>query len=164
MSEESGLAQRFGRGRQWVSRTSRGVLTGSRTVAEESDRWFLGALRGIEYGVAQAEGKVDTLANALVTQLRRIRPRWMRRRTTRERIEAMLRAEGKRQGFDVTKEEFEEFSRKMAILLELVYAGALPLDDIAFESAGEEMDTSSDAPTDQSVIPAPEPTSASVDR
>ncbi len=48
----------------------------------------------------------------------------------------MLRAEGRRVGFDVKQHEFHEFSSKLAIMLELVYAGALPLDDIAFEAAG----------------------------
>jgi hypothetical protein len=52
-----------------------------------------------------------------------------------------LCAEGKRQGFDVRRQEFHEFSGKLALLLELVYAGALPLDSIAFEPGGDDPGT-----------------------
>jgi hypothetical protein len=138
MSENAGLPRRLDRSWRWISRRSEDVLAGSLTVAEESDRWFLGALRGLERGAAHAQGGADALAQALAVRWSRVRPRWARRRTPRERIESMLRAEGKRQGFDVKRQEFHEFSSKMALLLELVYAGALPLDSIAFESAGDE--------------------------
>jgi hypothetical protein len=117
------------------------VLAGSRTVADESDRWFLGALRGLERGAAHAQGSVGALADALAVRWARIRPHWARRRTPRERIESMLRAEGKRHGFDVKQQEFHDFSGKLALLLELVYAGTLPLDGIAFESADDDPGT-----------------------
>jgi hypothetical protein len=61
----------------------------------------------------------------------------MRQRTPRERIERALRLEAKRHGFDVAQEEFRAFSGKMAILLELVYTRAVPLDAIAIEPAGD---------------------------
>jgi hypothetical protein len=132
------MPQRLDRGWKWISRRSEDVLAGSRTVADESDRWFLGALRGVERGAAYAQGGADALANALGARWTRIRPRWARRRTPRERIESMLRMEGKRQGFDVKQKEFDEFSSKMSLLLELVYSGVLPLDGIAFEPAGDD--------------------------
>ncbi len=138
MSENASLPRRLDRGWQWISRRSQDVLEGSRTVADESDRWFLGALRGLERGAAQAQGGAGALANALAVHWARIRPRWARRRTPRERIESMLRAEAKRQGFDVKRTEFHEFSSKLALLLELVYAGMLPLEGIAFEPADDD--------------------------
>lgn len=147
MSENAGLTRRLDRGWRWISRTSEDVLAGGRTVADESDRWFLGALRGLERGVARVEGGADAMASAIGVRLARIRPRWMRRRTPRERIESVLRAEGKRLGYDVKQQEFVEFSGKIAIMLELVYGGALPLRDIAFEAADAEADAA----------PAPEP-------
>jgi hypothetical protein len=138
MNDNAGLPQRLDRGWQWISRKSVDVLAGGRTVAEESDRWFLGALRGLERGAATAQGGADAIATALASRWERIRPSWARRRTPRERIAALLRAEGKRQGFDVKQEEFNEFSARVATLLELVYAGVVPLNDIAFEAAGDD--------------------------
>jgi hypothetical protein len=64
----------------------------------------------------------------------------MRRRTPRERIERALRVEARRQGIDVTKEEFVAFSGKMALVLELVCSGAVPLDAIAIEAGASEQD------------------------
>ena len=161
MIEDSRLMRRLGRGRQWISRRSDDVLAGGRAVAEESDRWFLGALRGLERGAAQAQGGAGAVASAMAARWARIRPRWLRPRTPRERIEAMLRAEGKRQGFDISQKEFHEFAGKVAILLELVYAGALPLDDIAFEAASNdaEVDASERAGADDGNAPLT-PTSA----
>ena len=142
MIDKRGLSWRLDRGWQWISRRSQDVMAGGRTVAEESDRWFLGALRGLERGAAQAQDSAGVIANALAVHWARARPHWARRRTPRERIESMLYAEGKRQGFDVQRQEFHDFSGKLALLLELVYAGTLPLDGIAFEPAGEDSGTS----------------------
>jgi hypothetical protein len=138
MSDKRGLPERLDRSWQWIAQRSLDVLAGGNTVAEESDRWFLGALRGLERGAAHAQGGVDAFGDAIAARWERIRPSWARRRTPRERIEAMLRAEGKRHGFDVKQKEFHEFSGKLAGVLELVYAGALPLEDIAFEPATED--------------------------
>jgi hypothetical protein len=138
MSDSEGLTQRLDRGWRWISHRSQVVLAGGRTVADESDRWFLGVLRGLERGAAHAQGGADALTNALAARWVRIRPSWAKPRTPRERIESMLRAEGKRHGFDVKQKEFNDFSGKLAILLELVYAGVLPIDSIAFESAGDD--------------------------
>ena len=151
MIEKGGLSGRLDRGWQWISRRSQDVLAGSLTVAEESDRWFLGALRGLERGAAHAQGSAGALADSLAVRWGRIRPQWARRRTPRERIESMLRAEGKRQGFDVHRQEFHEFSGKLALLLELVYAGTLPLEGIAFEPAGD------DSGNDIAAFPVAEP-------
>jgi hypothetical protein len=166
MFQMARVTRRLGIGRQWLSRRSEDVLAGGRVVADESDRWFLGALRGLEQGADRAQGGADAVAAALASRWLRIRPRWLRPRTPRERIEALLRAEGKRQGFDVKRQEFDDFSRKMAILLELVYAGALPLDDISFESASEGLDELGDPPADAAPVEAApgEVTSASADR
>jgi hypothetical protein len=162
MSEIEGLPRRLDRGWRWISRRSEDVFVGSLTVAEESDRWFLGALQSLERGAAHAQSGADALAKALAARWAQIRPHWARRRTARERIESLLRTEGKRQGFDVKQQEFHEFSGKLAILLELVYAGALPLDSIAFEPAGDDSGTpEAPAPeaevTREALSPGPEP-------
>jgi hypothetical protein len=121
--------------RRWLALASQHVLVGGSAVAFESDRWFLAALNGLSEGAAHAQRGVDTLVHAVVMQWLQRRPSWMRRRTPRERIERALRTEARRQGLDVKSEEFAAFSRKMALLLELVYARAVPLDAIAIEGA-----------------------------
>jgi hypothetical protein len=120
--------------RRWLSLASRDVVSGSSVVAFEGDRWFLAAVRGVEQGATQAQRGIDLLAAAVAAQWIRRRPRWLRRRSSRERIERALRDEAKRHGFDVTQDQFAAFSAKMALLLELVYSGAVPLDAIAFEA------------------------------
>jgi hypothetical protein len=151
MSENAGLPERLDRSLRWISQRSDDVLEGSLTVAEEGDRWFLGALRGLERGAARAQGGADAVASALAARWTRVRPRWARPRTPRERIESMLRAEGKRQGFDVKRPEFHEFSSKLALLLELVYSGTLPLESIAFEPAGDDSGTPGTSATESDV-------------
>jgi hypothetical protein len=133
MSEENRVSRFFQGSRLWLSRASHEVAVGSEVVASESDRWFLGALRGLEEGAVHAQRGVDALVNAAVGQWIRRRPSWMRPRTSRERIQRTLQAEAKRHGFDVEQDAFRSFSGKIAILLELVYTGAVPLDAIAFE-------------------------------
>jgi hypothetical protein len=134
MSEERSVIRFLYDGRHWLSQVSRGVVAGGQMVATESDRWFMGALRGLEGGAAHAQRGIDAAASAVAVQWIRRRPSWMRRRTPRERIERALSAEAKRYGFDPEKEEFRSFSGKIAVLLELVYTGAVPLDAIAFEA------------------------------
>ena len=141
MSGDSPASGWVRRGRRWLSLASRDVLEGSQAVAFESDRWFLGAVRGVGDGAAHAQGGVDAvthaLAQAVAAEWARRRPSWMRQRTPRERIERVLRAEAKRHGFDVAQEEFRAFSGNIATLLELVYTRAVPLDAIAFEPASQ---------------------------
>lgn len=128
---------------RWLSLAASGALSSSNEIALESDRWFLEALRSVEKGATRAQHGIDSVTAKVIEQLSRRRPRWLRRRSSRERIERSLRAEAKRHGVDVTQEEFRAFSEKIAVLLELVYTGTVPLDAIAFEAAetaGQEVD------------------------
>jgi hypothetical protein len=140
-SADSQLTRWVRRSQRWLAVASRELLDESRTVAFEGDRWFLGAVRGVGDGAAHVQGGIDALthavARAIATEWARRRPTWMRQRTPRERIERALHAEAKRHGFDVAQEDFRAFSGKMALLLELVYTRAVPLDAIAIEPASE---------------------------
>src|SRR5262249_33226290 len=120
---------------RWLSLVTAGTISGGNEIALEGDRWFLETLRGIERGRMRAEHGLDVVAGAIAAQWVLRRPKWLRRRTSRERLERSLQAEAKRYGVDVGHEEFRAFSQKIAVLLELVYTGAVPLDAIAFEAA-----------------------------
>jgi hypothetical protein len=125
------------RGRRWLSLASRDAVAGGHAVALESDRWFLGAIRTLESGVSQARQGMGAVSKELGVEWMQRRPKWLRQRTPRERIERLLGAEAKRHGFDIRREEFRSFSTKIAILLELVYTRTVPLEAIAFEPGGE---------------------------
>jgi hypothetical protein len=141
------------RGRRWLSLASQDVVAGSSAVASESDRWFLFAFRTLAEGANRTQRGIDTVtgevAKAIVTQWIRRRPTWLTPRTPRERLERMLRAEAKRRGVDVKQEEFHAFAGKIALLLELVYTGMVPLDAVGFEAGGvpeEDADALRDEP------------------
>lgn len=128
---------RLERVRGWLRVVSREAVANGAHVADEGDRWFVAAARGLGKGAHRAEQSADLVMGLLFDRLDRLRPRWMRRRTPRERIERMLEIEAKRLDFDVTQEQFRPFAEKIAILLELVYTGVVGLDDIAFENAAK---------------------------
>ncbi len=108
-----------------------GELHGSgRAAAEESERWFLAAVRRAENYAHWLEAGVDAAAYRLYL---RARKHGWRRLSARERIERALRAEVRRTRASVDPEEFSEFSARMAALVDLVLRGALPLSSIAFE-------------------------------
>jgi hypothetical protein len=130
------------RGRRWLSLASRDVVAGSSEVASESDRWFLEALHGLADGAARTQRGIDAvtgeIARAIAAQWLLRRPTWLTRRTPRERLERVLRAEAKRRGVDVSQEDFRAFSGKIVLLLELVYSGMVPLEAVGFEAGGVE--------------------------
>ena len=130
------------RGRRWLSLASRDVVAGSSEVASEGDRWFLEALHGLAEGAARTQRGIDAVTSevvrAIATQWIRRRPSWLKPRTPRERLERVLRAEAKRRGVDVKQEDFQAFSGKIALLLELVYSGMVPLDAVGFDAGGVE--------------------------
>src|SRR6185436_10000051 len=111
------------------------ALSGGHEIAIESDRWFIEAIHAVVRGKMRAEQGIDLATGAVAAQWDRRKPKWLRRRTFRERIERSLRAEAKRVGVDVSHEEFGAFCNKIAVLLELVYSGQVPLDAIAFEAS-----------------------------
>jgi hypothetical protein len=130
------------RGRRWLSLASRDVVAGSSAVASESDRWFLGALHGLADGAARTQRGIDAvtgeITRTIAAQWLQRRPSWLTPRTSRERLERVLRAEAKRRGIDVAQEDFQAFSGKIALLLELVYSGMVPLGAVGFEAGGVE--------------------------
>lgn len=130
--EDLGRLLRHGHG--WLRVATRDALAGGAHVADEGDRWFIAVVRGLGRGAQRAERGVDVATDALVAQVVRLRPRWMRRRTPKERIEDLLNREGERLDFDVTQAQFRDFSERIATLLELVYTGAIRLDDVVFEN------------------------------
>jgi hypothetical protein len=103
---------------------------GTREAAEESERWFLAVVRGADRCAHWAESSIDGLSALLVARIRR--SRW-RRRSARERIERVLHAEARRAGISLDEEEFAAFSERMAVLVDLVLRGALPVSCISFE-------------------------------
>ncbi len=123
------------RARGWLREASRTTLDNGARVADEGDRWFIAAVRTLDGGAQRAERGFDLVAGALFARLARLRPSFTHRRTARERIEALLHREGRRLDFDVGQEEFRAFAEKIATLFELVFTGAIRLDDIAFEHA-----------------------------
>ena len=144
------------RGRRWLSLASRDVVAGGSVVASESDRWFLSAVRGLFEGATRTQRGIDSvtvgIAHVIAEQWMRRRPSWLTPKTPRERMERMLRAEAKRHGVDVTQEEFRAFSGKIALLLELVYSGAVPLTAVGFEAGGvadEDAEALRDAPASE---------------
>lgn len=157
MSSTEDLSRLVQQVRGWLRVASRDALAGGAHVADEGDRWFVAAARELGKGAHRAEQGADIAVEALVAQLARLRPRWMRQRTPRERIEHLLHVEAKRLDFDISQEQFRAFSEKIAILLELVYTGAVRLDDIVFENAKEDAPVAADPTPAATPQPLAEP-------
>jgi hypothetical protein len=118
------------------------LVSGARQVATESDRWFLVGLRTLHQGVQSAQSATCDAGRHLVEKSSRLRPAFVRPKSARERVRAMLLNEARRARLSTA--EFEAFSEQIAIIIELVLQGAVKVSDIAFEhderarSAGED--------------------------
>ncbi len=131
-----GVLERAGeRARGWLRDASRSALANGSVVADEGDRWFVAAVRTLDRGAQRAERGFDSVAGTVFAQLARLRPRWTHKQTPRERIESVLHKEARRLHFDADEEQFRAFVEKIAIVIELVFTRAVPLDDVAFEHA-----------------------------
>lgn len=122
------LESELQKGREWVAAFSEEALGHGSEIARETDRWFLLAIRGVSRGAERARVRLRALARVALG-------RFSRRSTTmpRERIRELLRTEAVRLHFDVSHPEFEVFAERMSALLELVFSGAIALEDVAFE-------------------------------
>jgi len=126
---------RLRRSREWLEEVSNGVLGHGLDLATESDRWFLTAIRGVSHGARQARHGFGALARATLEASARLRPAWARARLPHQRIRDLLEREAKRLQIDVSTEDFSEFADRMSTFLELVFTGAIQLDDVCFEAA-----------------------------
>jgi hypothetical protein len=130
-------ANRIQRSRAWWEALSNGVLGHGLDLAAESDRWFLTAIRGVGHGARKARAGFGAVARATLEASERLRPAWARARLPHQRIRDLLEREAKRLQIDVSTEEFCEFAERMSTFLELVFTGAIQLDDVCFEAAPE---------------------------
>lgn len=148
------LEETVDRGRRWLSGISENAIVLGADIAHESDRWFLLAVHGVGHGARSVREGLGAVARVVSERSARWRPRWTRPRSGRERIQEALEQEARRLDFDVSREEFTAFSEKMAQLLELIFTGALSLNDVAFEPAESEAAPGGAEPAPAS--PAPE--------
>lgn len=107
------------------------VVQGAQQVATESDDWFLTALRGLNKGAQHTKATAAKLGRYLIHESSKLAPRWLRKKTQRERIRDMLLREARRA--KLSGQEFESFSEQIAILVELVLQGTVKVGDVAFE-------------------------------
>jgi len=103
----------------------------SADLALASDRWFLLALDRADSGAHWLKSATLRLGEKPVRLWKRL---WPAKRP-RERLLALLRAEARRAHYDVSQPGFQLFSERIAVLVDLVFTGAVGLDDIAFEAA-----------------------------
>jgi hypothetical protein len=114
-----------------ASEQARRFASLSADLALASDRWFLGALDRADSGARWLKSAATRLGEAPARLWERLLPP----RSPRERMLALLRAEARRARYDISQPAFQLFSERIAVLLDLVFTGAVGLDDIAFEAA-----------------------------
>ncbi len=132
-----------------TDRRLRRLASVSADVALASDRWFVGALGRADSGARWLKSAARRLGEQPARLWQRVWPQ----KSPRERLLGLLTAEARRAHCDVSQPTFRLFSERIAVLLDLVFTGAVAVDDIAFEAApsaeiGEEM--TDDADGDQS--------------
>ena len=117
------------------------VLSGARQVADEGEFLFVGAIAGVNGGIEKA-------AEGIVSAGQRMSPKRLAARlglrseqTIRDRIRKLLTEEARRAPIEVPPEGFDEFSEKMGLLFELIFAGVIRIEDIVLE--GDEIDEGS---------------------
>jgi hypothetical protein len=115
----------------------------SRELALASDRWFLLALDSTDTGARW----LKSAALRLGEKPARLWTRLLPPRRPRERLLALLRTEARRARYDVSQPGFQLFSERIASLLDLVFSGAVRIDDIAFEAA-ESAEVGEEVPDD----------------
>lgn len=115
--------QSTSRARRW-----RRELSGrGRELVAECDRWFVGAVHGLAKGTRMATNGLGAFGRRLVPRA------WGRREARRDRIRRLLLAEAKRSDLPISDGELGLFLDNMATVLELVFGGAIGIDDVAFE-------------------------------
>jgi hypothetical protein len=114
------------------SRRARKLTELSTELALASDQWFLIALDGAD----RTARWLKTASERYLAQgSARLWTRLVPARSPRDRLLALLQAEARRARYDVSQPSFQLFSERIAVLLELVFSGAIGIDDIAFEAA-----------------------------
>jgi hypothetical protein len=116
-----------------VQELSETILYSARQVATESDVWFVAAVKRVDRGVRRTRNAVGQFGRYVVAKSSKLSPRWLRKKSHRERIRAMLIREAKRSNVKLSGQEFDQFSERIATLLELVLQGSVSVADIAFE-------------------------------
>lgn len=131
MNDDSQLQDAVDRGRHRLAAIQAQLRTGSHHVAEEGDRWFLAALRGVDRGLRLSRSGASIVGTRVADGWDRLRS-VLPRRPARRRIHEALVREARRSSIDPDTEAFQTFAESMATLLELVLAGAIELDDVGF--------------------------------
>jgi hypothetical protein len=117
----------------------------SRDIALEGDRWFLSVVHGVDRNVSRAQTGLNGVASRWLARATSWCAPWLRRGSPGERIRAVLRREAKSVCTGQEREAFLEFSERIAVLVELVHAGAISARDVAFESADEQVPSEPEA-------------------
>lgn len=107
------------------------LRNGTAHVAEESDRWFLAALRGMDQGLRWSREGATVVSGRMADGWERLRSA-LPRRSTRQRLHDALLREARRARLDPSSEELQSFVEGMATLLDLVLAGTIDLEDVGF--------------------------------
>lgn len=102
-------------------------------MADEGDYWFLTTVRCVNAGVKHTKSAIEKFGFGVYETSRQLTPKWLKRRNQRERIRSMLAREAKRASVKLSGEQFELFSERIATLLDLVFNGAVGVEEIAFE-------------------------------
>lgn len=147
VSDASDVAER---GREHLVALQEHVRTGTQHVAEEGDRWFLAALRGIDQGLRWSRSGAVVVGGRVADGWERLRAT-LPRRPARRRLQDALVKEARGSSVDPEDPAFQTFAENMATLLELVLAGAIRLEDVGFAFEG--------APTDEDAATSSEETS-----
>jgi hypothetical protein len=122
-----------GESRRVITELSLTLLQGARQVAAESDAWFLATVRGLDKGTKVTKGMLAKVGGYVLAQSSKLRPRWLRGQSQHARIHRMLMREARRSKVVLSKAEFEQFSQRIALVIELVLSGGMSIADIAFE-------------------------------
>jgi hypothetical protein len=113
-----------------LARISHEVADGTRYIADESDRWFVGALHELERCRCGIKAEIGGFGRRLAARAPKLP---ILRSSARERIARLLRKEAARSKLAVPEHEFAVFSERVATLLELILTGSIGLDAIVFE-------------------------------
>jgi hypothetical protein len=117
----------------WVREISETTATGARQVADEGDFWFLTTVRCLNAGVKHTKSAIERFGFGVYETSRQLTPKWLKRKSQRDRIRIMLAREAKRSKVKLSGEQFEQFSDRIATLLDLVFNGSVGIDEVAFE-------------------------------
>jgi hypothetical protein len=126
--------------RQRLAELSDAVLTSSGYIAAETDRWFLGAVRGAQLCVDRTKGGVARAGQYITEKTWVSRLPGVRKKTPSERMRRAILREAKRAGIRPEDPEFHAFAERIAVLLELVLEGSIAASAIDFEEGAESLE------------------------